>query len=105
MKTLSLVDFLQLYIMPKLSDVLKNKNFEETAFEREQRLQIEAEIAARARQEEEAAKEAELQNEAIDAAMALLMEPSSQPVNDPVTQPVKIPRNPPLKRKKKDTKI
>ena len=59
MKILSLADFLQLYIMPQLSDVLKNKSHEETPLEKQQRLQIEAEIADRARQEEEAALEAD----------------------------------------------
>ena len=53
----------------RLSDVLKNKSHEETPLEKQQRLQIEAEIADRARKEEEAALEAEQQIEILDIVL------------------------------------
>ena len=76
----------------RLSDVLKNKSHEETPLEKQQRLQIEAEIADRARQEEEAALEAELQNEIIDNFIAI--EEEEKTVIEPVIEPVKIPKPP-----------
>ena len=96
---MSLADFLQLYLMPQLSDVLKNKSHGETPLEKQQRLQIEAEIADRARKEEEAALEAEQQIEILDIVRALEEE---EAIIEPVIEPMKIPK-PPIKRKKKDT--
>ena len=72
--------------MPRLSDVLKNKNHGETPWERQQRLEIEDQIAAEAILQEEAALEAELQNEVIDAGIALH-------ANESMIEPPNIVRN------------
>ena len=93
--------------MPRLCDVLKNKNHGETPWERQQRLQIEDQIAAQAIVQVEAALEAEQQNEIIDTCIAMEedKEAYSVPVIEPVTEthkPVRKP--PPVKRKRKDTK-
>ena len=82
--------------MPRLSDVLKNKSHGETPWEKQQRLQIEAEIADRARKEEEAALQAEQENEILDIVRALEEE-------EPVIEQVKLVRKPPVKRKRKET--
>ena len=80
--------------MPRLSDVLKNKNHGETPWERQQRLEIEDQIAAQAILQEEAALQAEKENELIDTVAA---------IGDPIITPVSAPRKPPVKRKRQET--
>ena len=86
--------------MPRLSDALKRKLEDETPFERQQRLEINDEIAALAILQEEAALEAERELELIDIATA------SDVVIEPVTeqvQPAKANKKPPVKRKAKES--
>ena len=94
--------------MPRLSDALKRKLEVQTIFElqqereidedlRMQALEIEAEIVARAKREEQAALEDEQRQALLDFLRSL-----DDEVVDHV-QPVKPKKNPPVKRKHKDT--
>ena len=84
--------------MPRLSDVLKNKNHGETPWEKQQRLKIEDEIAAQAIIQEEAALEAEKENEMLDIVTSLEEDPYISDI--PSSQQIKQ-HQPPTRNKGK----